>query len=73
MQLDNNTSSVMNTFSLVIVFMAFFAKLRIKSTYLWKPKPLFNPKDFCSLFQSSRKKVLKWVSFIQMVVILFRN
>lgn len=71
-QLDSNTSSVMNKFNLVIVLMAFSAKLRIKSTYLWKPKPLFNPKAFCNLFQSSRKKVLKWVSFIQIVVIPFR-
>lgn len=33
---------------------------------------LLIPNAFCSLLQSSRKKVLKWVSFIQMVVIPFR-
>lgn len=37
-----------------------------------KTEPLFNHKTFWSLFQSSLKKVLKWVSFIQIVVIPFR-
>ena len=41
--------------------------------YKCNPLPMSSPNTFCSLFQSSRKKVLKWVSFIQMVVILFRN